>query len=158
MKQYTDLVQEANLMEAFDHQIPVIETLFNSIDEERSTYSYAPEKWSIKCLVQHITDAERIFGYRALCIARGEKQNLPGFEENDYAMASIADTRPWQDIREEFLVNRRSVMKLFHSFNATQLAAIGLSNGTQRSVEEIGKTIIGHFAHHLKVLHERYRV
>lgn len=154
---YVDKVQPQNITEAFEAGYPVLEKLLESISEECSMHSYAPGKWTIKAMWQHMTDVERIFAFRALSIARGEKQNLPGFDEDEYALAAMAELRSWNDIKEEFLLNRRSVAMMFASFTGEHLSATGSANNTMRSVNDIGLALIGHCLHHVEIMHERYR-
>lgn len=107
-------------------------------------------------MVQHLIDAERIFAYRALCIARGETVSLPGFDENIYAAASKADGRTKEELLAEFKTARQSTAQLFVSFDEAQLAATGTANNNSISVNAIGFIIPGHVQHHLNVLEERY--
>ena len=127
-----------------------------NLTAEQSLYSYAPGKWTVKEVVQHLTDAERIFGYRALCIARGEKASLPGFEENEYAAASGANYRRWEHLVEEWIHLRESTIQLFRSLNDSQLQQQGLANGNKMTAAAIGFLTAGHALHHLSVLEERY--
>jgi hypothetical protein len=107
-------------------------------------------------MVQHIIDTERIFAYRALCIARGEKTSLPGFDENNYAAHSAADRRKKEDLIEEFDVVRRSTTALFQSFTDGQLMATGIANNNPIEVNGIGFITVGHVTHHITILRERY--
>src|SRR5438270_4952744 len=90
---YIALVPEDDAVSALQNQMKDTEKLLRSIGEQKATFRYAPDKWSIKTLVRHFTDTERIFAYRILVIARGEKQSLPGFDGTSYAAASNADER-----------------------------------------------------------------
>ncbi|HLJ73217.1 MAG TPA: DinB family protein, partial [Thermoanaerobaculia bacterium] len=90
---YIDLVPEDDLLSALESQTRETERILRSISEEKSKYRYAPEKWSIKTLLRHVTDTERIFGYRMVAFARGDTQSLPGFDENIYAAGADADER-----------------------------------------------------------------
>ena len=119
-------------------------------------HSYAEGKWTIKEMLLHITDAERIFCYRALCFARNEKINLPGFEENNYAAGSHANERSWKNLVEEFLAVRSATELLFSSFSEAALQTIGTANHNPTSVASIGFITLGHFYHHKKILEERY--
>ncbi len=123
---------------------------------EKRDYRYGPGKWTIKEVLQHILDAERVFAYRALCIARGEQQPLPGFDENSYAEHSRAEARKWEDLLEEFRVTRRSTEILFASFDESQLEAAGTASGKPVYVRGIGFVIAGHLEHHLNIIKERY--
>jgi hypothetical protein len=131
-------------------------SFFRSIPDDKWDYRYAEGKWSIKEMLQHIIDADRIFSYRALCIARGEKASLPGFEENEYAAASNADRRSPEELISEFETLRKSIQQLFASFGEGQLSSVGVANNNPISVNAIGFIIPGHTQHHLSVLKERY--
>ena len=100
-QRYIDQVPDDNLDTGFKKQAEVIKNFLPHISEEKSMHSYAEGKWTIKEMLLHITDAERIFCYRALCFARNEKINLPGFDENNYAAGSHANERSWKNLVEE---------------------------------------------------------
>jgi len=155
-QRYIDQVPENDLREAFRNQLPVISSFFEGISEEKSLYAYAPGKWTLRELLQHMIDTERIFNYRALCFARKEAASLPGFEEDDYAAHSNANQRSWQSLAEEFAAVRRATELLFESFTAEALASSGISNNNPCSVASVGFIMIGHFYHHKKVVEERY--
>ncbi len=155
-KRYVDQVPEEDLMTAFKKQSAGMETFLNSISEEKSNYAYAEGKWTIKELLQHIIDTERIFNYRALCVARGERQSLPGFEEDDYAANSYANNRTWESLVKEFLSLRHSTQLMYETFNAAVLDNKGTSNNNPVTVVSLGFTTAGHYYHHQKVLEERY--
>ncbi|MFZ4056840.1 MAG: DinB family protein [Ferruginibacter sp.] len=157
-KRYTNLVKIDNLFLAFDVQRALIDQLFQSITEQQSNYAYLEGKWTIKGLLQHIIDSERIFCYRALCFARREEKELPSFEENEYAQNAFAETRSWQSIYEEMLVVRRATLLLFKSFTPEALLYAGRASNQTYTVETIGFIIIGHLYHHVNVLKERYGV
>lgn len=153
---YIALVPEDDIMDAFFAQREAIAALFADIPAEKADHAYAPGKWTLKEMFQHIVDAERIFAYRALCIARAEKQNLPGFDENDYAKHSEAWSRNWEVLKEELELVRRSTEIMFNSFNASQLSIKGLANGVEISATAIGFILVGHMQHHIQVIRERY--
>ena len=157
-QRYMDLVQEQNLPEAFTAQQAVLEVFLQSISETRSQYRYAPDKWSVKEVLQHLSDCERIFSYRALCIARGEKQALPGFNENEYAAESNANRNSWAFLVEEFMAVRKASWWLFKGFDAGMLAKEGTANGQILKVESLGFILLGHYYHHEKVLKMNYRI
>ena len=155
---YIQLVEEQDLNEAYrQHQLQSVGVL-RALPEERWGYRYAEGKWSIRELVQHLIDAERIFCYRALRFARHDKTELPGFEEDDYVAASAADARTKNSLLEELSTVQRSSAQLFASFNEKQLNEDGTANGSSIYVLGIGFIIVGHVRHHLSILKERYGV
>lgn len=155
---YINRIKEDDLLHAFRLQEPVIENLLASIPAEKYDFRYAPGKWTVKEVIQHMIDAERIFCYRALCFARKDTTPLPGFDENEYAITSMADTRNWDDLRLEFLALRKASEWLFRSFNENQLMSSGISNNSSIYVLGIGYIIVGHVAHHIQIIKERYLI
>ena len=153
---YINQVAENDLEDAFQNQSLIIPGFLQSISEEKSKHAYAEGKWTIKELLQHITDAERIFNYRTLCIARKETQSLLSFDENEYAAHSYANAREWQSLTDEFIHLRRSTDDLYNSFNEEMRWQKGLSNQNTISVLSLGFITVGHFAHHKKIIEERY--
>lgn len=137
------------------HQVELIYFLKN-IPKKKWNYRYAEGKWSIKEVVQHIIDAERIFSYRALCFSRKDQTPLPGFEENDYAANSKADSRTKKDLLKELKIVQQSSAQLFNSFDAEQLEQSGTMSGNSCYVKGIGYILVGHSMHHKKILEERY--
>lgn len=154
-QRYIDKVDDVPLQEAFGiHQQETIGFL-STIPATKANYRYAPEKWSVKELLRHVIDTERIFAYRALVLARVPGSDLPGFDENEYAQT--ADTAP--DIAtlvQELQVVRRSTVMLFDSFNEQVLANTGVVDGKAMSVRAIGYIIIGHALYHNNIIKERY--
>lgn len=155
-QKYIDLVPEEDLNLAFRHQLLALTKFLYSINEEKSNHSYAPGKWTIKELVQHMIDTERIFAYRALCFSRKESQVLPGFDEDEYAANSNANLRHWKELADEFLLVRKSTELLFHSFTEEALLYSGTANNNPATTASMGFTAIGHVYHHMNVLKERY--
>lgn len=149
-------VQEDDLEQAMKNQSLIIPGFLNSISEENSVYAYAEGKWSIKEVLQHLIDAERIFNYRALCIARKETVSLPGFDENTYAANSNGNTRKWQSLVNEFLHIRKATEDLYSSFTEEMLWQKGLSNNNTATPLSFGFITIGHFSHHKRIIEERY--
>lgn len=127
-----------------------------NIPMDKFAYRYTEGKWTIKDIIQHIIDTERIFGYRALRISRNDTTPLPGFEENDYVDNTDANNRSIQDLLAEFSAVRHSNLFLFKSFSEEQLKRVGTTSNTAISVRAIGFVIIGHQKHHQKVFQERY--
>ena len=117
---------------------------------------YQDDKWSIKDILQHIIDTERIFTYRALSFARKDKTSLPSFNENNFAKYANANNRELDDLIHEFKCVRDSSIQLFKSFNDENLLEIGISFNKEISVLAIGFTMVGHLLHHLNIIKERY--
>lgn len=153
---YINQVAEEDLGEAFKNQFPKLDTFLRSIDETKANYAYAEGKWTLKELLQHIIDTERIFNYRALCFARKETLSLPPFDENLYAQNSDANTRNWKRLSNELINVRRSTEDLFSSFSDEMLQHKGMANNNSMSVLSLGFIIIGHVTHHIKVAEEKY--
>lgn len=153
---YINLVAENDLQQAFQHHQATVLSALKNIPAEKWDYRYAGGKWSIKEVVQHMIDAERIFCYRALRFARKDETPLPGFEENDYAKVAKADRRTKEDLLEELSTVQKSSALLFASFDEEQLNESGISNGKSIYVKAIGYIVIGHALHHKNILLERY--
>ncbi|HVE79813.1 MAG TPA: DinB family protein [Gemmatimonadaceae bacterium] len=124
----------------------------------RAGHRYAEGKWSVREVLGHLADVERIFGYRALCIGRGDGTPLPGFDENAYVAAAGADARPLPELAEELDAVRRATLALYRGLTATALERAGTANGARVTVRALAYIIAGHEAHHLRILRERYGV
>ncbi|OKL39788.1 DNA damage-inducible protein DinB [Pontibacter flavimaris] len=124
--------------------------------EEQLLHRYAEGKWSIKEMMVHLIDAERIFSYRALRFARQDKTELHSFDENLYAQTSKADARDINSIIAEYTSLRTSTIELFKSFDEEALQQVGVASGKEVSVRALGYTILGHEVHHQKIIRERY--
>jgi uncharacterized damage-inducible protein DinB len=153
---YINQVPENDLMTALQNQTVSFLKFLKKIPADKINYRYAKGKWTIKEMLVHIIDTERIFAYRALCIARQDSTSFPGFDENAYAANSKAAKRDWKELIEEFKVVRQSTSYLLGSFDKKQLDTNGISNGRPVYVLGIGFTIVGHVLHHTGVLKERY--
>lgn len=148
-----------------DESLSLIESLsstkklFRNVQQDLTkleNYRYEEGKWTPKELLQHVIDTERIMAYRALCIARGEKQKLNGFSEKDYAATSNSNNRAINDLLNEFNVVRASSIALFQSFDNTMLENTGISNDIEITPLALGFIIVGHAIHHFNVFTERY--
>ncbi|NDV15000.1 DUF664 domain-containing protein [Muricauda sp. TY007] len=131
-------------------------TLLQQIPEEKLYYAYAEGKWSLAEVLVHIIDTERIFQYRALCIARNDKTPLPGFDQDTYVPYSNADNRSRKILMEEYKAVRDSTIFLFDSFDEETIKRIGVASGSKMSVRALGFIISGHQAHHIRIIKERY--
>ncbi|MFD0940409.1 DinB family protein [Pedobacter boryungensis] len=146
---------EGDVIEILTKQATDFAEFINSL-VEKADYAYAPGKWTIKELIGHIVDTERILVFRLLCFARGEKAPLPGFEEDDYvAAANFADLSLFS-FAEEFILLRKANLYLINSLNEDELNRIGNANGKQMSVRSLVYILAGHIIHHTNVIKERY--
>lgn len=155
-QRYIDKAAGDNAINVMEESYAPLQTFLSEIPENKADYAYAPGKWTIKQMLQHIIDTERIFAYRALCISRGERQSLPGFEENDYAAIATAKDRTLADLIEELLLVRKSIILLFKYLHEEDLMRIGISNNNPLSVNALAFITVGHALHHKEVLLERY--
>lgn len=129
-----------------------------AIHEDKGGYRYADGKWTVRTLIGHVIDAERIFSYRALRLARGDATPLPGFEETQYAETAGSDARAVADLAAEMLDVRASTIRLFESLPEDAWVRRGIVNNGEVSVRALGYITAGHARHHLNVLRERYRL
>ena len=155
-KYYSKLPAEGDLFELMTKSNMDTIDVITSVDEETLEFRYADEKWSIREIIQHLMDSERVFSYRAMRIARGDKSENPGYDENVYAANSNADNRNIMDMVREFSLLRASTIELFKSFNDEALQQLGFANGYKVTTAALGYAIVAHEMHHLKVIEEKY--
>jgi hypothetical protein len=155
---YITLVPDGNLVELLRQQQLETTRMLRGISDEKGRFAYAPGKWTIKEVVGHICDAERIFSYRALRFARGDAQPLTGFDENSYAPAGRFNERSLGDLLDEFEAIRAATIHLLRHLSEEELARRGVANNNPISVRAIAYVIAGHERHHAKLLRERYGV
>jgi hypothetical protein len=146
----TDVVAE------LERQLSEVTALLRALPVEKRLYRYAPEKWSIQQLLGHLSDTERVFTYRTLRIARGDQTPLAGFEENDYAVAAESESCNWDDLVEEFGHVRRATIALLRNFPSSAWLRAGTASGATLSARAAVYIMIGHVAHHVSILRERY--
>ncbi len=153
---YIKAIDNVELIEELEISLHDFIKFVQNIPMDKFDYRYAAGKWTIKDIIQHIIDADRIFGYRALRISRNDTTPLPGFEENDYVENTDANGRSIQELLTEFSAIRHSNLLLFKSFSSAQLTRMGIASNHPISVRAIGFLMIGHLKHHQKVFEERY--
>lgn len=153
---YIEQVLDAELIDALRDSSQNLVTLCGNLDETLALYRYEEDKWSIKDLIQHLIDAERVFCYRAMRFARNDQTELSGFDQDDYVKQVFADKFLLQDILDQFKNIRQCTLDLFSLFNETELEKKGMSNGVEMSVEMIGYIISGHTVHHHNIIKEKY--
>lgn len=155
-RRYVNLVPEDDLLLAFRNHSDIIFRFLEDIPADKQNYSYAPGKWTLKQVLQHMTDTERIFAYRALRFARKDATPLPGFEQNDYAEAAPATHREWADLLKEFQLVRSASEYMFRSFSEEELERKGIASNVPLTVLSAGFIIVGHALHHKRLAEERY--
>lgn len=157
-KPYIDalVADEKSIVEHLKNTLDDAIGVLRNLSEDKQMYSYADGKWTIKELLQHIIDTERVFAYRALRFSRNDATPLPGFEQDDYAAIYNANKRDYKDLLEEFELTRKSIISLFKSFGEEELMRIGIASGNNMSVRALGYIISGHLQHHLNIIKERY--
>ncbi len=152
---YVDKVNNNNLINELEAAQQQFARYLNRISEQHAIFRYQPNKWSIKEVVQHLIDCERIFAYRALSIAR-LPQSCTSFDQNQYVLSSNADYRNWADLTTEMEALRTSTVHLFRSFNTNMLNQRGEMADSPVTVNAIGYIIAGHQIHHNQVIKEQY--
>jgi len=153
---YISKADADTIHEAISKYATSLTDFYASLPEEKADYAYAPGKWTLKEVLQHIIDAERIFSYRILRIARKDKTPLPSFDENSYADNSLANERSFASIKEEFLAVRKATDLLLASLNEEQLAQQGISSELPVTANALAYITFGHMLHHKQILEERY--
>ncbi len=155
-EKYVSLVPDADVVETLRRQLEDTLALLGGITEERAAHRYEPGKWSVKQLVGHIVDAERIFAYRALAIARGEQQSLPGMDQDEYMAGVDFDARTLADLADELAHVRRANVLMFRALSADAWARRGTASDNEVTVRALAHIIAGHEKHHVNILRERY--
>lgn len=153
---YLAAAPEGDPLALLQFQTGEVTARFAGLSEAQGAYRYAPGKWSLKDLLQHLSDAERIFAYRCLRIGRGDATPLPGFDENAFAASAGADEHSLVDLLADFQAARQSSLTLFEGLGDRAWDQRGTSNGRELTARCIPYICLGHAAHHLGVIRERY--
>ncbi|MDQ3393313.1 MAG: DinB family protein [Bacteroidota bacterium] len=153
---YIDLSEDEDILLSMERSLEIIENINIAELEDLGDKAYAPNKWTIKDIFQHIVDNERVQTYRALRFARNDRNQLQGFDQNLFANNTFARKRSLKDIIDELILVRKSTIALYKSFTQGMLKATGRANGVEISVLAIGFVISGHQKHHLNIIQERY--
>ena len=155
---YIDRVPDGDVVAMLESQGNETQKLLASIGEEKAGYRYEPGKWSIKEVVGHIADAERVFAFRLLAFARGEKQPLPGFDQDEYMETANFDARSLADLADDLASTRHATLTLVRSFNDEAWDRRGVASDNPVSVRALAWITAGHERHHVSILRERYGV
>jgi hypothetical protein len=153
---YVARVPPGDIVSTLRDQIGQTRALLYALTEERAAYAYAPSKWTIKEVVGHLTDVERLLSYRALRFARGDQTPVPGFDENTYVPAGRFGDRPLASLLSELEAARGSTVAMFEGLPAAAWVRRGVANGQSGSVRALAWIIAGHELHHRTLLEERY--
>jgi uncharacterized damage-inducible protein DinB len=153
---YTKLAEQENLFETLRYSRDLTISIIDSIPADKENYIYAKGKWSLKTVLTHMIDSERVFAYRALRFSRKDNTELPGFDENEYAANCNADAISLEDIRKEFLAVREATVQLFKNMTEEMLSFKGIANELKVSAAVLGWIISGHNLHHCYVIKRRY--
>ena len=155
-KGYIDKATDTNISMGLELNLDSVTGFFSGIPKEKEDFAYAKGKWTIKDILLHIIDAERVFSYRALRIGRGDATPLAGFEQDSYVISANASKRSLQSLIEEYTSVRKSTISLFQCFDDHTLLRMGEASGSPVSVRALGYIITGHENHHIEVIKERY--
>lgn len=156
IQSYLDLVPSGNWIEEMKTVSDATLEIYESLSEEQGNYAYAEGKWSLKTLLQHLIDTEKVFAYRALRFSRKDQSVVSGFDEEAWADHSYADSRTLKSLIKEFKLTRKQSFIFFKTLPEDALQLSGTVNGNSINVETIGKLTVGHNIHHLNIIKERY--
>jgi len=153
---YIDQVPEGDLLKRLEDQNRETMRVLGAVPEAREDFAYAPGKWTLKEVIGHLTDAERVFSYRAMRFARGDQTPLPGFEQNDWVPESGAAGRSLADLAAEYADVRRATLDLLRHLPPGAEFRKGVASGKEVNVRSLAWIIAGHEVHHLKIIREKY--
>ena len=153
---YVDLVPEGYIREVLEQSLKTTTELYATFSEERGNFRYAPDKWSLKQVLGHVTDNERIMSYRALRIARGDRTPLAGYDENVLVSNASFDEMPLTAIVDDYAAVRRATFTLLNGISDEAWTRMGIVSGNEASARAWIYILAGHELHHLNVIRERY--
>lgn len=153
---YVELVEKANIITILNNQMHEVFTLMNSVPGDKAYFKYAPDKWTLKEVLGHMIETERLFSYRAFAISRGDTQPLPGMDQNEYMEGNNYNKRTLANLSNEYLAVRVSTIHLLSSMTKEMIARKGNASGTDVTVRALAFIIAGHDIHHLNIIKEKY--
>lgn len=153
---YIALTEGDSIHGIIENHSDKLANFFQSIPDDKATYAYGEDKWTVKQVLQHLIDTERVFVYRALCFARMQAAPLPGMDENAFAQHANMDQRSLAQIKEDLIALRKSTNLFLQSLTESDLKRKGNASGNDLSVNALVYIIFGHLIHHKKILEERY--
>ena len=149
---YMKQLPDGDILDILEKQTADLHNMFSNMTEERAEETYAEGKWTMKEVLQHLIDSERIFGYRALCFSRREEASLPGWDEGQYVRYSEANTRTLENLSDEYELIRRANMAMFRSFTSEMMHNRGIANGREITLRAQIYVIVAHELHHMNIL------
>jgi len=155
-QKYVGLVPEDEIVPALDGQTDELDKLFDGVPEEKGTFAYADGKWTLKEVLSHLIDGERMFAYRVFRIARGDKTPIEGFEQDGYIENSHANRRTFSELLNEFRLLREANVLFFKNLETGDWVRTGTANNVEISVRSLAWIMVGHIRHHSAILRERY--
>lgn len=155
-RKYIELAPDLSIVDALQKSSQLFFAFFENLSDEQALSNYAPGKWTLKELLLHCIDTERIMSCRALRFSRNDKSELTGFDQDDYVLKSKANQRAIKSLLEEYKTVRNSTIHLFSGFDSEVLERSGVANGNKMSVRALGFVISGHELHHLEICKTRY--
>jgi uncharacterized damage-inducible protein DinB len=150
------VLKDKTIIESLESAQDEFESVLRNLPDKKHSYSYASGKWTLKELIQHIIDTERVFCYRALSFARNDQTPLPGFDQDVFVDNATTIERDYYDLLDEMKVLRKSSIQLFKSFSKEALLRIGVASNNKMSVRALGYLFSGHQIHHINIVKERY--
>ncbi|HNW60496.1 MAG TPA: DinB family protein [bacterium] len=155
---YISLVTETDILRALEEQATQLAGLMDGVPPEREEFRYAPDKWSVREVLGHLIDGERVFGYRAFCISRGETAPLPSFDQSQYITRSDYKERSVAELMQEFLLIRRTNVLFLRRLSEADWSQMGTASNHPVSVRALAFIMVGHARHHVNVLRASYGV
>jgi hypothetical protein len=155
-QKYVSLVPEEDIVPALENQINDLKTMFDGVPDEKGTFAYADGKWTVKEILSHLIDGERMFAYRVFRIARGDKTPIEGFEQDGYIENSHANLRPIAELFQEFALLRKANVMFFRNLEDVDWVRTGTANSVEISVRSLAWIMVGHVRHHIDILRARY--
>lgn len=153
---YVSAVPDGDIVQLLEQQKSAVRARAAAITSIQETYRYAPDKWTVREVFGHLTDVERVFGYRLLRISRGDSTSLPGFDENRYVAAANFNSRPLRALVDELALVRDGNLMVIKALDAEASRRLGVANNVPVSVRALAFIMAGHVTHHLQVLSSRY--
>jgi hypothetical protein len=157
-QRYINLVKHEDICDSIKTSALAFEQLLQQIQPVKRDFAYAEGKWTLKQMLQHLVDAERVFALRAVWFARKDPSPLPGFDENLWGANAVVTGRSWESLVEEFTLLRKATILLFESFADNELNTTGVANNHPITVAAVGYISAGHLQHHMGIIRERYGV